>query len=51
MAKTLIGEEYESNTWKSLRRLNTNMHSEWTILRELTFKGSETVLIYVVICE
>jgi len=29
----------------------TNIHSEWTILRYLTFKVSETVLIYVVICD
>jgi len=27
------------------------MHSEWTILRDLTFNVSETGLIYVVICD
>jgi len=44
MAKILIGEEHEFYTWNSLRRMITNMNSEWTILRDLTFKVSETVL-------
>ena len=51
MAKTQIREDYESHTWNSLRRLITNIHNEWTILRDLTFKVSETVLIYLVICD
>jgi hypothetical protein len=49
--KTLICEEYELYTWNFLRQLIINMHSEWKILRDLTFSVSETVLIYVVICD
>jgi len=49
--KTLICEEYELYTWNFLRQLNINMHSEWKILRDLTFSESETVLLYVVICD
>ena len=55
---TLMVDGKNSDWWKIgviheeiLKEIDINVHNEWAILYDLTLRASETVLIYVVICD